>query len=196
VLANLDQWGFRYVIWDRSRSAPEAWRSLLLSTQFLREHSRFLAGDGNAYLFEILPDGGLTWGVRHPRNQLADSGLETVGREGSPWTIVGSVKARHGLVSMGDESAIAQQVPVSGGTPYLLTAKATCTDPTKSAELRLRWFDDDGATINIATESVIPGIEGSEQFLWRRAPDQAASVAVELASGRCSFDEVALLALS
>ena len=83
-----------------------------------------------------------------------------------------------------------------GGTPYLLSATATCTDPAASAELRLRWFDDDGATINIAAESVIPGIEWSEQFLWRRAPERATSVSVELASRGCAFEGAALYALT
>jgi hypothetical protein len=194
-LAMLDQLDLDYIIWNRALTEPEAWRSTLLSTQFLREHSRILAGDGNAYLFEILPDGGLTWGAKDPRNLLDDPGLDNVMKDGGPWTTVGRVKARDGRVSMRDESAIAQRVPVSPGRPYLLSATATCADPSERAELRLRWFDGDGVIIGIAVEPVLLGTEGSEQFLWRRAPDQASSVSVELASRGCEFDEAALYAM-
>jgi hypothetical protein len=108
---------------------------------------------------------------------------------------VGKVKARGGRVSMREESSIAQQVPVSAGSPYLLSVSAACKDLDADAELRLRWFDSDGAIIGTTAESVIPGTEGSEQFLWRRAPDQAASVSAELSSRACEFDEAALYPL-
>jgi hypothetical protein len=97
---------------------------------------------------------------------------------------------------MGVESSIAQRVPVSAGIPYLLSVSARCTEPTDSAELTVRWFDGDGINIGTAAEQVNPGTHGSEQFLWRRAPDQAASVSAELTSIRCAFDEAALYALS
>jgi hypothetical protein len=196
VLAFLDRLGVRYFIWDRARTPSEAWHSTLLSTPFLREHSRILAGDGNAYLFAILPGDGLTWGESHPRNLLDNPGLEKFKRAGSPWEIVGGVRAGDGRVWMREESFIAQRVAVSAGTPYLLSASATCPAPDDPAELRLRWMDSDGLTISTAAERVIPGTAGSEQFLWRRAPDQAASVSAELASKQCTFDEATLLALS
>ena len=96
---------------------------------------------------------------------------------------------------MRDESSISQRVPVTSGSPYLLSALATCSHHTDRAELRLSWFDGDGNTIGTAAEFVIPGTEGGEQFLWRRAPDQAASVSAELASKECTLDEAALYAL-
>jgi len=195
LLAWLDWQGIDYVIWDRALTGSEAWRSTLLSTQFLREHSRILAGDSNAYLFEILPGGGLTWGEKEPRNLLADPGLRKVKNDDGPWTTVGRVREQAGRVSMREEGSIAQQIPVSAGSPYLLSAFAACKDPGADAELRLRWVDGDGETISTAAESVIPGSEGSEQFLWRRAPDQATSVSVELASRGCEFDWAALYAL-
>jgi hypothetical protein len=97
---------------------------------------------------------------------------------------------------MRGEGSISQRVPVSGGSPYLLSASATCSHHTDRAELRLRWFDGDGNTIGTVAEFVVPGTEGSEQFLWRRAPEQAASVSAELASEECVLDEAALYQLS
>lgn len=185
-----------HVIWDRPATRPEDWRSTLLSTEFLRRHSRILAGDDSAYLFELRPDGDSTWGVKNPRNLLDDPRLNMVNRKGGPWTLVGTVKEKDGLVSMRGESSIAQRVSVSAGSPYLLSATAKCSEPNDRAELRLRWFDSDGIAIGTEEESVIPGTEGSEQFLWRRAPEQAASVSAELASKQCSFAEAALFDLS
>ena len=196
VLASLDRLGIDYVIWGRGRTKPEEWRSPLLSAELLRDHSRILAGDDNAYLFELLPAGGLTWGVEQPRNLLDDPGFTTIEREGGPWTTVGTVKTKGGLVSMQAESSVAQRVPVSGGNPYLLTAAAKCTGPSDRAELRLRWLDDDGVTIGTVAELVIPGTKGSEQFLWRLAPARATSVSVELASRSCAFEEATLYQLS
>jgi hypothetical protein len=196
VLANLDQLGIDYLIWDRELAKPEDWRSTLLSTEFLRDHSRILEGNHGAYLFEMLPDDELTWGAKHLRNLLDDPGLDEVKRQGGPWTIVGKVIADDGVVSMRTESSIAQRIPVSGGRPYLLTVSATCSDATDSAELSLRWFDGGGVTIGVASELVIPGTEGSEQFLWRRAPDRATSASVELTSRRCEFDLAELYDLS
>jgi hypothetical protein len=196
VLATLDRLGIDYVIWNRALTKPEAWRSTLLSTRFLREHSRVLAGIDNAYLFEILPVVGLIWGEQHPRNLLDDPGFDTLMNDGSPWTTAGRVKARDGRVSMREDSSVAQQVSVTAGTPYLLSAMAACADATERAELRLRWFDADGAIIGTPAEQVFLGTAGSEQFLWRRAPERAASASVELASRGCAFDEAALYALS
>jgi 4-amino-4-deoxy-L-arabinose transferase-like glycosyltransferase len=196
VLARLDLLGIDYIIWDRAKSKAEQWHSTLLSTEFLRDHTRILAGEDDNYLFEVLPGDGSTWGMKHPRNLLTDRGLDTVKRDPSPWTIVGKVKANDGLVSMGAESSIAQRVPVSAGSPYLLSVSARCTDPTDRAELTVRWFDGDGINIGTATEQVNPGTHWSEQFLWRRAPDQAASVSAELTSSQCAFDAAALYALS
>ena len=185
--------------WTGTFSPPSLvvfWQSTLLSTAFLREHTRVLAGEDDGYLFEVLPDDGKSWGEQQLRNLLADPEFDDIKRSGGTWTTVGKVTARHSLVSMRDESSISQVVPVSGGSPYLLSAASTCSRHTDRAELRLRWLDGDGNTIGTAAESVVPGTDGSDQFLWRRAPDQAVSVSAELASEKCVFDEAALYQLS
>jgi hypothetical protein len=196
IFAKLDRLGLNYVIWDRLATRPEDWRSTLLSTAFLRDHARILAGDDDAYLFEVLPDDGKSWGQERLDNMLDAPSFDTLKKDFEPWTAVGKVKASGGVISMGSGSSLAQRVPVSAGSPYLLISSAKCADANSRAELTLRWFDDRGVELGVATEAVIPGVEWSDQFIWRRAPERSASVSAELASRRCTFDEASLYALS
>jgi hypothetical protein len=196
IFAKLDRLGLNYFIWDRLATRPEDWRSTLLSTAFLRDHARILAGDDDAYLFEVLPDDGKSWGQERLDNMLDAPSFDTLKKDFEPWTAVGKVKASGGVISMGSGSSLAQRVPVSAGSPYLLISSAKCADANSRAELTLRWFDDRGVELGVATEAVIPGVEWSEQFIWRRAPERSASVSAELASRRCTFDEASLYALS
>ena len=64
VLASLQRLDIDYFIWNRLESHPQDWHSTLLSTPFLREHTRILAGDRSGYLFELLPQGGAGWASR------------------------------------------------------------------------------------------------------------------------------------
>jgi hypothetical protein len=91
--------------------------------------------------------------------------------------------------------AVVQEAPVAGGNPYLLEVSARCLDPNGAAVLNLHWRDDRGSALGVTSEPVIPGATMSEQFLWRVAPDRAASVVVELAASSgtsCDFDEATL----
>ena len=96
VLASLQRLDIDYFIWNRGESRPQDWRSTLLSTPFLRTHTRILAGDRSGYLFELLPQGGSDWGQSQP-NLLADPGLEHVGTDG-PWRVTEPVRTRKGVV--------------------------------------------------------------------------------------------------
>jgi 4-amino-4-deoxy-L-arabinose transferase-like glycosyltransferase len=192
VLTNLDRLDIDYIIWDRELTNSADWHSTLLSTEFLRNHTRILAGDRGGYLFEILRSTDDPWGTQGP-NLLKDPTLDTAGGYG-PWTTTGQLRARRGVVSMRAGSSLAQRVSVSGANPYLLVVSAACHDASTQAELTFRWFDDHGDGLGVTTEVVVPGVEGSDQFLWHRAPEQAAAVSVELASRRCAFDEAALYA--
>jgi hypothetical protein len=197
VLASLQRLDIDYFIWNRLESHPQDWHSTLLSTPFLREHTRILAGDRSGYLFELLPQGGAGWGQSAP-NLLADPGLESVGGDG-PWSTVGQVHARKGLVSLRQKTALAQRVPVTPETPYLLLTTAACERPTDPALLTLRWFDAHDAELGVNDEWVLPGSTSSDQFLWHRAPPRAATVSVELttmAGAKCDFDDAALYASS
>jgi hypothetical protein len=197
VLASLERLGVDYFIWARSESRAQDWRSTLLSTPFLREHTRILSGDHGGYLFEIDP-GAESWGTSDS-NLLQDPDLERVGAEDGPWTAKGRSKARRGAVALRPRDLIAQRVPVNGGTPYLLVVSSRCEEPDQRAELVLRWLDDQKKTLSTDQELVFPGTEWSDQFLWHVAPERATSVSVELSSGNgssCEVDETALNASS
>jgi hypothetical protein len=197
VLASLERLGVDYFIWARTESRPQDWRSTLLSTSFLREHTRILAGDRGGYLFEIVP-GGVSWGAPDG-NHVQDSDLERVGANDGPWTTTGRSKARRGTVALRPRDSIAQRVPVSGGSPYLLVAAFRCEEPEQRAELILRWLDDRGQTLSTDSELVIPGTGWSDQFLWHVAPERATAVSVELSSGNgssCEANTAALYASS
>jgi 4-amino-4-deoxy-L-arabinose transferase-like glycosyltransferase len=197
VLARLDALGLKYFIWDRPNTRIEDWNSALLSGDLLREHARILAGDGDAYLFEVLPGGGQTWGMDHPVNLLQDPRFRQIRRKNGPWTTTGKISKVDGALTLRGGATIEQQVPVTGGEPYLLLASIRCPEPALRTMLTLRWLDSDGATISVAAENVHPGVEVSDQFLWRQAPEQAAFASVELGGGggaRCEYSEIGLFA--
>jgi hypothetical protein len=192
VLASLDKLDINYFIWSRYNSSPELVRSALFSPDFLRNHTRILEGDRGVYLFEILPGGGEGWG-RLDENLLEDPGLETV-KEGGPWITWGRIEKRKGVISLvRRNSTLTQQVPVSAGAPYLLTASAACKNPTDQVRLVLTWSDADGIELGTEEETVIPGVRTTSQFLWHRAPQRATTVSVGLTGAKdCQFDEAAL----
>jgi hypothetical protein len=199
VLASLERLGITHIIWDRVQTKPEDWKSTLLSVAFLRDHARIVASDPNAYLIEIASSSPQVWGADSRPNLLEDPDLELeeIRRKGGPWTTIGKVRVDQGIVAMRAESFIAQRVSVSAGSPYLFSVLiARCAGPYNGAELTLRWYDKDGHTLSSATERVVPGVEGSEQFVLHRAPDQATSVSAEMASNHCEFDKAALYDLS
>jgi hypothetical protein len=179
VLASLQQSGLRYFIWDRPTIRPEDWDSTLLSTSFLREHTRILTADNAVYLFEVLPRGDTSWGERRPRNMLDDPTFDKLQKKRGAWTPVGPVTATPEGVEMWAESALVQRVPVVGGQSYLLTAAHTCPNEVV-VSLRLHWFDGDGVELGVVAEPVHFDGDESEQFIWGRAPNGATTVAAEL----------------
>jgi len=200
VLFELDAMGIDYLVWNRPESRLEDWRSVLLSTDFLRDHTRLIAGDDGTYVFEILPGDGKTktWGADTMINRLHDPGLDRVGDDG-PWTTVGRVRAKEGVVTIRLQNSVAQRVSVSGGSPYVLVTSGDCEEPADRAVLTLRWFDEHDIPLSTASEWVVPGPEQSEQFMWRRAPERATTVSAELTatgSSKCEFDEMSLYELS
>jgi 4-amino-4-deoxy-L-arabinose transferase-like glycosyltransferase len=197
VLASLERLGIAYVIWSREDTPPQAWDSTLLSSAFLRDHTRVLAADRGGYLLEIVPNGG-NWGVVPDRNLLQDQGLDDVGDDGV-WSTAGETRVRRGVVVLRARGAITQEAPVSAGSPYLLVTSVECSEPDQRAQLTLTWLDAHQATLETSPETVIPGTKKSTQFLWHIAPRRATSVAVELSAAtgaNCEFDEAALYASS
>ena len=199
VLANLERGGIDYLIWDRTRLDPAGAGGTLLSTAFLREHTRILAGDEDGYLFAILPEDGLSWGEQRLTNLLDDPGLERLGRNNGAWSTSGRVNAKRGSLSMSSGRSLSQRVAVSGDQPYLLSVAGRCTSARDRLELALRWFDAQGAELRVDRDEVVPGSAPSEQFQWRRAPGEATAVSAEILvpeESRCELANVELYRLS
>jgi hypothetical protein len=194
ILANFERLGIAYFIWNRAETDVNNWRAPLLSTNFLIHHTRILAGGRSGYLFEVLPSRSPGWGAGS-ENLLRDASFAAFA-EGRAWEVTGRVRARRGDVSMPTRAgAIAQRVPVTAGSPYLLLATGQCADPAARSTLALRWFDAAGAELSVAADAVVPGVERSQQFLWGRAPEQAAVVSAEVRDAAdCTFVEMALYA--
>lgn len=195
ILANLDQLGISNVIWNRNDAFPADWRSPLLSSGFLENHARILAGDDNAYLFEVLAEPAHRWGSGMPGNLVVDPEFATVRNDASPWSINDRASVDNGVLTLKRRAAISQRVPVSGGTPYLLTASGACVDPGDQIDLSLEWQSADGTVLDSSVERVLPGAEHGSQFIWRRAPEDADAVTITVAvtgSASCRFDEIGL----
>lgn len=200
VLATLDRLGVRYFIWNRADSDRGDWRSVLLSGSFLRDHTRILAGDQDAYLFEVLPGADHRWGTTDPANLLQDPNLLQVRAEESAWTTTGKTIVIGGVVALPRKGTLTQQVPVTAGRPYVLDASGRCIDSSGRVTLSIAWLDAQGNTLGTISEQVIPGQDTSDQFLWRRAPERATSASVQMimssGAGRCEFYTVKFYDLS
>src|SRR5262249_5113338 len=68
VLASLKKLGVNYFIWNRQGTTPNDWQATVLSMPFLQNYTRVLAGDRDAYLFEVLPEGGGNWSTKRHSN--------------------------------------------------------------------------------------------------------------------------------
>jgi hypothetical protein len=195
VLATLDRLNVHHFIWNRADANRADWQSTLLSSGFLEQHTRILAGDRDAYLFEVLPQNELRWGTDTPGNLLGDPEFATVRKGNGPWTTSEKVGVDDGILTLRRRSAISQRVPIAAGKPYLLIVSGKCGDADDRVELAMEWFDADGRAIGSASERVIPGTESGEQFLWRRAPGNTASASVTVAvtgSADCDVDAITL----
>lgn len=198
VLSSLSSLGVDHFIWNRSATTAADWRATVLSTEFLRDHTRILAGDRNAYFFEVLPQTGNAWKVQSKANLLEDPGFKKVKRTNGPWTATGTVRGKDGFVSVPVRSLVAQRVPVTGGQTYLLVASSRCPGDAGGVDLAFRWLGGDGQELGTDSEAVVPGAVGSRQFLWHRAPAAATDVSVELATHKgskaCEFNDARLYA--
>lgn len=198
VLTSLEALGVDHFIWNRTATTPDDWRATVLSLPFLRDHTRIIAGDRNAYLFAIVPAGSAAWEENPKSNLLADPELNEIKKGSDSWVATGTVKGSRGAPTVRSDSLIAQRVPVSPEQPYLLVIEAKCQNSAGSVSLAIRWFDENDHEVGRELETVVPGTGGSEQFLWHHAPKTAASASVELTTTRgtkpCNFDSAALYA--
>jgi hypothetical protein len=198
VLDTLASQDIGYIIWHRGETPGRDSSSTVRSTPFLRQHTRILAGDYDAYLFEVLPADNTTWGETSVTNLLRDPGLLEVRNDDSPWKIDGKRVTATGVIALSRGSTLTQTVPVSAGSAYVLEAPVRCLQNAGRAILTLRWLDEAGNVISTASERTMPGREISEQFLWRRAPEGATQVEAEFSmagQGRCEYSGSALYEL-
>ena len=198
VLDTLASKNIAYLIWHRGETSTRDSSSTIRSTPFLRQYTRILAGENDAYLFEVLPAGNTIWGEPSVTNVLQDPELQEVRTEQNPWTIDGKRVTATGVIALQRGSTLMQEVPVNPGKAYLLEAPVRCLENSGRAILTLRWLDANGAIIATASERTMPGREISDQFLWRRAPEQASRAAAEFSmagQGRCEFSGAALYEL-
>ena len=195
VLANFARIGAHHLIWNRADSPEEDWRTPALSTSFLRRYTRILAGADDAYLFELLPAGNTTWGLDSVSNLLQDPELEKIKQKRGTWTIEGKSVVADRVVSLSRRATLTQEVAVTPNHAYLLEAPFRCLEPSGRGILTLRWLDASGQVIGSATEEVRPGQEITDQFIWRRAPENAARVQAEFSMTgptRCEVSGAAL----
>ncbi|MDQ2652567.1 MAG: glycosyltransferase family 39 protein [Chloroflexota bacterium] len=195
VLSTLEQNGVRYIIWNRGTSPTRDSSSTIRSTPFLRQYTRILAGDHDAYLFEVLPAGDTIWGQQQVTNLLEDPGLQDVKSKKGPWATEGKSIIAQGVVALSRRATLTQEVAVTPGHAYVLEAPIRCLDASGRGILTFRWLDAEGSVIDTESEEVLPGREITDQFLWRRAPDGAASVQAEFSMAgpsRCEFSGAAL----
>lgn len=198
VLDKLENGQISYVIWQRGETTIRDSSSTVRSTPFLRQYTRILAGDRDAYLFEVLPQGDTIWGEAAVTNLLTDPELQDVKKDDSAWTVEGKRVTARGVIALSRGSTLTQEVPVTAGKAYVLEAPVRCLNSAGRAILTLRWLDAHGNVISTTSEKTMPGKEISEQFLWRRAPVGATQGEAEFSmegQGRCEYSGTALYEL-
>ncbi len=195
IVSNLDLLDLRYLIWNRRDATDEDWRAPALSSPFLEEHARILAGGDDAYLFQIVPEGVEPWGSHSPGDLLQDPEFASIRKGNGPWIATERVTAKGGQVTLRRRATLSQEVEVQGGTPYLLSVHGACADAGDQLSLGMQWFSSDNAEIAADNERVLPGTEPNDQFIWREAPDAASRVIVSVAatgSASCDVSRIAL----
>ena len=128
-------------------------------------------------------------------NLLQDPELEKIKQKRGTWTIEGKSVVADRVVSLSRRATLTQEVAVTPNHAYLLEAPFRCLEPSGRGILTLRWLDASGQVIGSATEEVRPGQEITDQFIWRRAPENAARVQAEFSMTgptRCEVSGAAL----
>lgn len=195
ILGNLDLLDLRYLIWNRQDSTDQDWRAPALSSPFLENHARILAGADDAYLLEIVPEGVAPWGSQSPGDLLLDPEFKSIRKGNGPWIATERAAVNDGQVTLRRRASLSQEAEVQGGESYVLTAFGSCADPGDQVTLGLQWLGSDGSPIASHSERVLPGQEPNDQFIWRTAPDAAARVVVSvgaIGSATCDFSRIAL----
>jgi len=158
ILTQLRARGATHFAWERNGTDPEAWRSPMLSLEFLRQHTKIVYAADNAYLFEVFDEPHDRWGFS---DTSLLSPMPDQGSADSRWTLVGEVGTSGTSTLVSSGATIQHDVPASAGTPYFLVADAQCDNPGDRLILVLAWAGDQGS-LGMEWQLVNPGEGGSD----------------------------------
>lgn len=191
VLSKLEELGVSAFIWDRPTTRPEDTTSHLLSLGFLSRHTRVVQASNDYLLFSVTPDAREFWNVDPDSTLVKDPEFELIKRNKSEWTSDSRLTTSNGLVAPRRQGIVRQKIRVTAGADYLMVANVACQDLWSRTILSLRWYGEGGAELSQNSQTVFPGEELNDQFLWARAPAGATSAGVEFGGqSRCEFSRV------
>jgi len=211
LLQRLDQGGFSHIIVDRGLLPPE-WESLTVTDEeFLRRNTVLVGGDHNAYLYRILPpeQRGQAQPWANGPELLPNGGFEEAeGAWPRGWSPAGrpiydtSGQAGHdgrGAVLSTPQDALFTTVPVTPGTPYLLSHFTRGAGGYGLTRLQINWRDAAGGGAGVSIEVVPTSPQRYHLFsMLVTAPMNAvaATVYVQAQQGDAWFDDISLRAMS
>jgi hypothetical protein len=184
ILAELDGREIDYLIWERNSTAADIWRTSALDVDFLSRYTNVLDAADNVLLLEVLDVPADRWAL------ATDDLLSDPTMTGDAWSGTGEQRPGGG-VELPPVGLIEQTIDVVPGRAYSFLATIACETPDARPRLVLDWFDDHEKMLSITSGQVVPGTEGSEQFLWAVAPPRARHVDVRVIGA----DEAACLVI-
>jgi hypothetical protein len=191
ILTALRARGASHFAWERNGTDLDAWRSPMLSLEFLRNHTDILYAADNTYLFEVFDEPRDRWGFASASILSPTPGQSP---RDSQWTLDGDVTTSGTSTVVREGAWINHETTVRGASPYLLVANASCDGAGNRLILALQWAGDDGP-MGVDWQLVVPGVDPSEQFLWATAPQNATSALAQVSvwgDGVCMVDDVTL----
>lgn len=191
VRTKLQDLGVTAFVWDRPTTKPEDSTSRLLSLEFLSKNTRVVQISNGYILFSIVPDARDFWNVDPDSTLVMDPEFNSIKRTNSPWSSDERITRSNGTIAPRRQSFVQQSIRVEPGARYLLVANVACPDLWSRTTLSLRWLSEDGAEISQDSQTVFPGTELNDQFMWATAPEGAISVTVGFGGqSRCDFARV------
>jgi hypothetical protein len=193
ILANLDQLGIQYLIWDRPDTRPQDIESTLLSGDFLLKYTRVLGGDDGVYLFALDPDG-----VESPTsrdNLLQDPGFATLRKPENVWNGTKRDVSDAGGLRPRRQVPVTQRVAVTPATPFLIVLTGACTSVADYTRVTLTWLDAKEEIIDVTTDFIASGTKSNSTLMWRVSPEnaEAADLSITTAAGSpCQISSIGM----
>ncbi|HKZ91079.1 MAG TPA: hypothetical protein VJZ50_02965, partial [Candidatus Limnocylindrales bacterium] len=191
IIADLRALGASFFAWERNGTDLAAWRSPMLSLEFLRAYTDVRYAADNAYLFEVFDEPGDRWGLG-TENLLSPTPGQSPAD--SRWALVGDVSTAGTSTVLPAGTTIQHDVAVTGGSPYLLVADASCDQSDDRLILVLSWTGPEGSP-GTEWQLVAPAEDPSQQFLWAVSPEAASGALAQVSvwgDGVCTVDSVTL----